>query len=300
MSWYSFLLQEGVRPYQNHLTQRGRVHSILFGQIPARAKTAKKTAVDDYFLTSGNNIYGDRTADSVCQCDDQSGRLIVRRLEKMFTHIFIDEFQDLAGYDLEIVRKLLESSIAVVAACDPRQATFSTNRSSRNRKYKGGGVANWIREQQAAGLLSVEEHVHCYRSNQSICDFADALYPHLPKTLSMNDHVTGHDGIFLITADAAIDYFTKYSPITLRYSVKTSTMGLPALNIGVSKGRTYDRVLIFPTKNMIEYLGTKDLAKAGDLAKLYVAVTRAKYSAAFVVNPSSRVPRGSTSRKRAL
>jgi hypothetical protein len=34
---------------------------------------------------------------------------------------------------------------------------------------------------------------------------------------------------------------------------------------------------------MKEYLKSKDISKAGDLAKFYVAVTRAKYSVAFVV-----------------
>lgn len=29
-SWFSFLLQEGVRPYQNHITERRRVKSIYF------------------------------------------------------------------------------------------------------------------------------------------------------------------------------------------------------------------------------------------------------------------------------
>jgi DNA helicase-2/ATP-dependent DNA helicase PcrA len=56
------------------------------------------------------------------------------------------------------------------------------------------------------------------------------------------------------------------------------------MNIGLAKGRTYDRVLIFPTKPMKEYLKTQEVAKAGDIAKLYVAVTRARFSVAFVVD----------------
>jgi len=60
-------------------------------------------------------------------------------------------------------------------------------------------------------------------------------------------------------------------------------MNYPAINIGVSKGRTYDRVLIFPTKPMKIYLKTKDIKKAGDISKLYVAITRARFSVAFVL-----------------
>jgi len=49
----------------------------------------------------------------------------------------------------------------------------------------------------------------------------------------------------------------------LRYSKTTNTLGFSAVNIGSIKGRTYNRVLIFPTKPMIEYLNTKELDKAG-------------------------------------
>ena len=61
-------------------------------------------------------------------------------------------------------------------------------------------------------------------------------------------------------------------------------LGFNAINIGVSKGRTFNRVLIFPTRPMLDYLKTEDISKAGDKSKLYVAITRAKYSVAFVVD----------------
>jgi DNA helicase-2/ATP-dependent DNA helicase PcrA len=283
MSWYTFLLQEGVRPYQNLMTSHRRIRSILFEALSKRAQFTKKTDIDNYYFTSGHNIYRDRTADFVARCDEVSNHLVTKRLEKIFGHILIDEFQDLAGADLDVVRLLLNSSIGVVTACDPRQATFSTNRSPKNFKYKGSKIVDWIMEQESLGLLSTIERTECYRSNQQICDFADALYPTMPKTISKNTKVTGHDGIFKISTKEVPDYVQKYVPTTLRYSKKTSTMDLRAMNIGLSKGRTYDHVLIFPTEGMANYLETKDLAKAGDLAKLYVAVTRAKYSVAFVI-----------------
>jgi DNA helicase-2/ATP-dependent DNA helicase PcrA len=73
----------------------------------------------------------------------------------------------------------------------------------------------------------------------------------------------------------------------------------PAYNFGESKGLTFDRVLIYPTKSFIEYL--KKAEKPNDelqsdpkkevikeelppetKAKYYAAVTRAKYSVTFV------------------
>ena len=95
--------------------------------------------------------------------------------------------------------------------------------------------------------------------------------------------MTGHDGIFEIASKDVLDYYDKHRPAVLRWDKRANTLGLSAMNIGLSKGRTYDRVLIFPTAPMKAYLATGDLSRAGDLAKFYVAVTRARYSVAFVV-----------------
>jgi len=280
VSWFRFLLQDGVRPYQNHMTDKGRIENINFIARPNRF--TKKVDVSKYYLTEGNNIYSDRVTDFICQCDQNSKGLVIKRLEKIYAHIFIDEVQDLAGFDLEFLERLLSSSISIVTVGDPRQATFSTNNSSKNKQFKRSHILEWIKAKEALKLFVVEERADCYRSNQAICDYADALFPTLPKTISKNCEVTEHDGVVCIKASEVLAYFDKYKPVVLRYSKVTDTMNLPAHNIGTTKGRTYDRVLIFPTEPMKKYLKTKDISKAGDLAKLYVAVTRAKYSVAFV------------------
>lgn len=280
-SWFSFLLKDGVRPYQNHMTNKNRIRSIDFLATPNRY--TKKADVDKYFLTSGDNIYHDRVACFIYECDNRTKGLVIRRLERIYAHIFIDEVQDFAGFDLEILEKLFNSSIATVSVGDPRQATFSTNNSTKNKQFKKSQILEWIYSKQKSKIIQVEERTDCYRSNQLICDFSDALFPALPKTVSKNTTVTGHDGIILINQNDVLDYHKTHRPMVLRYDKRTNTMGLPAFNIGTMKGRTFDRVLIFPTKPMKAYLKTKDLSQAGDLSKLYVAVTRAKYSAAFVV-----------------
>jgi hypothetical protein len=280
-SWYSFLLQDGVRPYQNRITSRPRIRTIDFNATPeryvARANASK------YYLTEANDIYRDRVADFVCECNKQSGGLVLRRLERIYTHIFIDEMQDFAGFDLDFLEALLRSSLSIIAVGDPRQATFSTNNSSKNKKYKKGHILDWVCAKQKKGLFKLQERTDCYRSNQVICDFADSLFPLLPKTTSKNDTTTGHDGVFYIREGEVLDYYKKHNPVVLRHDRRTKTLGLPAFNIGAVKGRTYERVLIFPTQPMKNYVATRDLSKAGDLSKLYVAVTRAKHSATFVL-----------------
>lgn len=280
--WYTFLLGDCVRPYQNHMVTADRVRTIFFGQVPHASKFVKKANTERYFLADGCDIYSERMADFVCECDQRSGGLVMKRLSHMFDYVFVDELQDLAGYDLDILQMLCKSPIGVLAVGDPRQATFSTNNSAKNKQFKKSHIIEWIKQKHQEGLLSLEERVECYRSNQTICDLADSLYPDMSKAVSKCEVATGHDGIFTISKSDVLAYLDQHKPIILRHSKKTDTMGLPALNIGLSKGKTFDRVLIFPTKPMLKFLKTRDPEDAGDSAKLYVAVTRARYSVTFV------------------
>jgi len=117
-----------------------------------------------------------------------------------------------------------------------------------------------------------------------IPDFADAIFPNSPRTESRNLAQTGHDGIFQIARGEARDYFDEHGPTAvLRWDKNRSTEGLPAMNIGVSNGNTFDRVMIFPTRPMVQYVLNGDVERLSSPEKLYVAVTRARHSVAFVM-----------------
>jgi DNA helicase-2/ATP-dependent DNA helicase PcrA len=282
-SWYSMLLAHGVRPYQNLVSGVGLSRSIALVDLPPAMRFVPKTNIDRYFFTQNGNVYRDRVSDFTCLADDKTNGLVIRRLEKIYTHLLIDELQDLAGYDLEFLEKLFRSKIGVIAVGDPRQATYATNNSTKNKAAARAAIVSWVSDKEKQGLVKIEERAESWRSNQIICDFADALYPTLPRSTSRNGTVTGHDGIFEIPRLEVAAYVAKYGPVVLRYSKAADTLGLPAMNIGVSKGRSFDRVLIFPTGPMKTYLKKRDLAAAGDLPKFYVAITRARYSVAFVI-----------------
>jgi len=226
-------------------------------------------------------MFRNGVSEFACQANERSDGLVTNRLAEMYDRVYVDEVQDLAGYDLDLLDLLFDSPIEVTLVGDPRQATFATNTSRRNQGYKGSSIVDWLSKRKSRCL--VEERCESYRCNQAICDFADALYPSLPKTVSKNAELTGHDGIFAIKSAEVADYVKQYDPTVLRYSKTTDAHGLAALNFGLSKGSTFDRVLIFPTSKMVEYYRTRDLGAAGDIPKLYVAVTRAKHSVTFVI-----------------
>ncbi|MBW7991682.1 MAG: AAA family ATPase [Planctomycetes bacterium] len=285
-SWFSFLLQEGVRPYQNQMEYQQRVRTIFF-----QIKKSRYHKKDNYF-TSANDIYSNKVSEFVYECDRKTEGRIIKRLEKIYSYIVIDELQDFAGYDLNLLEIFFNSKINIVAVGDPRQATFSTNTSQKYKQYRRSNIFLWLKEKEQNNEIEIEENNESHRCNRDICDFASNIFPDFPKMFSKNSKLTGHDGIFCIHIDGVDNYIENYNPIILKYSKTTNTFGFHGINIGLAKGRTYKRVLIFPTKPMLEYLKTKDTSKAGDKSKLYVAVTRAKYSVAFVVGNKSLIKNG--------
>ena len=287
-SWYSFLLHEMVRPYQRAL-YKPRVNQLHF--IAGRsALGAKRADIRRFFFSDLNAIYSDKVACFACDCIDKSDGAPLRRLAERFDRIYVDEVQDLAGYDLELIEQLLRSDVAVTLVGDHRQATYRTNNSAKNSAYTGSHIVEKFREWEKAGLgtLTFEQETH--RSNQTIATFADGLFPDDPATISKNDVVTGHDGVFLVPAAHIDAYIVKFGPQVLRLDVRTNCGAYPALNFGQAKGRTYDRVLIFPHGK------AKDWIKTGDgkhikpsAAKFYVGVTRARYSVAIVFDGPAKL-----------
>jgi DNA helicase-2/ATP-dependent DNA helicase PcrA len=128
----------------------------------------------------------------------------------------------------------------------------------------------------------LETRTTSYHCSQEICDFADGLYPDLPRKSSDNAERPDHLGVFVISRAEALDYAEKYSPVVLRENKNSDTVGLAGVNIGVSKGSTLDRVLVFQATTTITYMKTKNLSPFKSAPRLYVAATRARFSATFV------------------
>ena len=88
------------------------------------------------------------------------------------------------------------------------------------------------------------------------------------------------------------DYLAAFQPQVLRWSSTTGTGYLPGnlicYTFGSCKGLGFDRVLVIPSDKHLKFIGGN--AKVFDKDKteesrnkLYVAITRARYSLAFLV-----------------
>jgi DNA helicase-2/ATP-dependent DNA helicase PcrA len=281
-TWFTFLLRHFVRPYQNIL-YKPRISRIHFNQgVSARYTPA--TEIARHYFSQPGMIYRDKVSKFACRVIERTAGLPIRRFEQIFERLYIDESQDLAGSDLELVEYLLHSKIQLIMVGDHRQATYTTNDSKKNKQFARAKIINKFEEWQMAGLCAIEYQTDSHRCIQSICDFADRFYPGSPATKSRNTNTTEHDGVFAVRASDVDAYRRRFNPQPLRYNRTYEIWGKP-INFGNSKGMTFERTLIFPHGPLKKYLASADLKDAGkEIPKLYVAITRARQSVAFVVD----------------
>jgi DNA helicase-2/ATP-dependent DNA helicase PcrA len=286
LGWFAFLLRHCVRPYLPLLFPKQQLHGLNFDGKPVRGRYA--TGVGRYF-DAGGRAYKLHLSKLALEVVSASGGAAMNRLSNIYDEIYIDEVQDLTGCDLHILEKLMRNqAVDLHMVGDVRQSVFDTNPEDPNlRKYRGVEMLKWFALHQKSGLLHVSHRVETWRSNQAIADFSDQLFPHdfkFASTISRQKTVTGHDGIFAITEADVPDYIREFQAQPLRESKTTArTFALPFRNFGKVKGLTFNRVLIFPTKTITDYLTQGTNLKPKTACGLYVAVTRAKHSVAIVV-----------------
>lgn len=290
LPWYTFLLRHGARPFQ---------YSAGFGEFDIKgidlvngqstSFVAKNTW--NWFFNPSVKVYSDKLSALALLCDRNANGAMTTRLRSLFSTVYIDEIQDMAGYDFDFIETLMKSGVRLVMAGDQRQQTYKTNLSRKNKTYNNGGMTGYITNKHLQSICKVDTRTlsGSYRCCQEILDLANCMYPHMTQTYSIaeldNDRLRG---VFLITEDKMQSYIEEVRPHLLRY--KENSKGLfiqRAMNIGIAKGSTYEDVCIYPTAAFKSWILNHDSELAPATRSLfYVALTRARYSVAIVVDQS--------------
>ncbi len=283
MGWFTFLLRDFARPFLPFKFHGQRIEGFNFDGRPYRmAKGLRR------FLDSKGAAYACELGRLAHELVEASNGALIHRLECIYDEILIDEVQDLSSHDWEIIDVLLASSIDIRMVGDIRQSVLSTNpRSSKNKKYAYAEAMGWFREQEGQGNLNIIENNTTWRCHPNIATFSDTIFDSswsFPKTESLNDTDTGHDGVFLLRDEDISDYLARFSPQCLRSTANSGkAFDLDYLNFGLAKGMAYKRVLIVPTAGITEFVQSSKPLAPKPAANFYVAVTRAEQSVAIVM-----------------
>ena len=292
-TWFSFLLKHGVKPYQGVIYDK-RVNGLLLVNKKSGLKYQGKFPVyygekelPNYYFTQNMKIYSDKISKFVYSVNEKSNGLIISRLSRIYQHIFMDEVQDFAGYDLELIKLFLYSPLNILMVGDPRQTTYHTHLEDKYKKYRDGRIDLFLKDECREDTYTIDPDSlnKTYRNDRKICDLANQIFPEFPACGCKEHDLSGHDGVFLIQDKDVNIYLERFKPMQLRDKVTVKVNATyPVMNFGNSKGLTFQRTLLYPTQRMIQWLcDHSTFLPHKSRAKLYVALTRAKYSVGIVV-----------------
>ena len=302
---FTFLIDDLIRPYQNCIFQ-GRIETINFNDSNPHKngkwtiKGRQEMNVDDsynplHYLTSdkkkAHTMFLSKLSTKVIQ---KSNGKPIARIEEIYDYVYFDEVQDLVRWDYCVLNAITKSKkIGVTCVGDFRQTIYKTSLASKQPLTNQQKLDSFKKMK-----FDVEQMNISRRSVQSICDLADKIHENegYKQTQSLVEQVPEeyreHTGVFAVKESDATRYIKKYNPTLLRHGINSgkqfNQIPVQKVNFGISKGSGFDRVLVLPTKSYSEYLtgNTKifDKDKTDEPKnKLYVAMTRARYSLSFII-----------------
>ena len=298
-TWFSFLLQHGVRPYQSVMNDG--LHEIKIGFYLTEKQSGYRFINKNgkpvywgeqdfsrYYFTKDFKIYSDKISNFIVKCNEKTKGEVLKRISRIFPNIFIDEVQDLAGWELEILKLLFCSNSKVLLVGDPRQVTYLTHHPRKYAKYKYGEIEKFIITECTKNLCEVDKITlnQTHRNNKYICEFSSKLFPKYDSCEpcecdKCRNYKEEHEGVFFIKEKDVKQYCNKYNPTILRWEKAV----FPEWNFGKSKGQTFERVLIYPTNPILNWIkDNNQTLPFTSRCKFYVALTRAKYSVGIVYN----------------
>ena len=305
-TWFSLLIEHGVKPFQGKLFDWDVAGMVLVSQRSGfRGRNRQGRPIywgeKDFrhcYFDRRNRVFSDKLSKLMIRCNKASDGAVIDRLSRMFPFVFVDEVQDLAGYDLDILAALFRSPANVVMVGDPRQVTYLTHLEARFEKYRNGGITDFIRAELPRKVtfdIDATSLMTSHRNSTAICELSSKLYPNLAAATACNcpdcrQPAPVDAGLFIVREKDLPRYLESRRPVQLRWSadVKVASPDLPTLTFGRSKGLGFDRVIIYPTKDMMDWLkNPQSQLKAETRAKLYVGLTRARHAVAVVYDPKN-------------
>lgn len=274
-TYFSFLYSFCLRPLCGDAVG---LKGINFERPTIFANRKKKTDLRRY-LDSYGRIYSSRMASFIFDfemIDD-----VMARIRKYFDHLYIDEMQDFAGGDFNLLLAIANGNTDSLLVGDFFQHTFGTSHDGNLNKGLYDDYGAYKQRLEKSGLSIDEETLsHSYRCKPTTCDFVTSNLG-----ISIGSHHSSGGLLELVEDEGWADAIFSQEHIVKLFFNKHDKFPCYSENWGASKGLdNYDSVCVVLNKTTEQHFRNGNLHELAPTTrnKLYVACTRARSELYFV------------------
>jgi DNA helicase-2/ATP-dependent DNA helicase PcrA len=270
-TYFSFLYSFCIQPF---LKDECKLNGLIYKENDNRFAKG-----DTRYLTKKGNLFYNRAA----KFAEIKGiyQDIQRRLEKYYQYLFIDEIQDFAGYDFNLLEKISCANINILYVGDFYQHTFDTSRDGNVRQNLHDNYDNYKKCFKNLNISPDENTlIKSYRCSPKVCKYiTDNLEI---KIESHGDIITE---IKYIDCKNDIENIVKNDKIIKLFYKQHYLYKCKSRNWGDCKGEDkYNDVCVVLNKKTLDYY-LKDILNEllpQTRNKLYVAISRARGNIYFI------------------
>ena len=238
-----------------------------------------KTSSLKHYMDSNRRLYHARIARLFQEANILSD--INERLEKYYDNMFVDEVQDFAGHDFNLLDSVCHSNINIMLVGDYFQHTFDTSRDGATNKNLHADYQKYQNKFSTIGLdVDVETLSSSYRCSPTICSFISSSIG-----INISSHRTDVKNIEFIEEAERIDELMKCSNTIKLFYQSHQKYQCYSKNWGASKGEDHynDICVILNNTTLKQYISDKlNELVPQTKNKLYVACSRAKGNLYFI------------------
>ncbi len=245
-----------------------RARGISFDMPPDQTRFHPYT--DAFYWTKARRLYHNRIAH---YCRAQSVDGIKARLDKYYDYLLIDEVQDFAGHDFNLLLDILPETCNTICVGDFFQHTYDTSLDGNVRTSLYKNLKQYIKEWQKAGVIvDTASLSRTRRCSAEICAFVRQFGIGIESTGEAEGKVQ------FVDEEHECERIIKDSSIPKLFLQEGNKYFCSGINWGASKGLDhFVDVCVVLNKSTFELYQKEKLneLKSQTKNKLYVACTRA-------------------------
>jgi|TARA_Y100000589_G_C27175943_1_gene638777 DNA helicase II / ATP-dependent DNA helicase PcrA len=273
-TYFTFLYSFCYKPFLHYICKSKGIN----WDIPPQFTLKLKRTDARFFRDKHSRLYSNRIAKLVSDSviDD-----VKARMEKYFDAFLVDEVQDFAGHDFNLLKEICTSNVNILLVGDFYQHTFDTSRDGQTNKSLYDNYEKYQKQFSDIGVLvDTDTLSHSYRCCPSVCAFVSETLG-----IPIESHKDEDYDISYLDEERDIIRIFEDNEIVKLFFKEHHKYPCNSNNWGKSKGLDeYGDVcvILYPKASKGYSEGDFSSLPASSRNKLYVACTRANKTLYFV------------------